>query len=84
MKKLNCLSIQEKKNSRLIYREKSILGEAEYHNRSHRAKSHANTEHRPTGKGHHLSPPWVTSVIAIVIFIVGESMISTTAPTSGQ
>jgi hypothetical protein len=33
-KKLNCLSIQEKKNSRLIYREKAILGEAEYHNRS--------------------------------------------------
>jgi hypothetical protein len=34
MKKLNCLSIQEKENTRLIYREKTILGEAEYHNRS--------------------------------------------------
>jgi hypothetical protein len=33
MKKLNCLSIQEKENTRLIYREKTILGEAEYHNR---------------------------------------------------
>jgi len=32
MKKLNCLSIQEKENTRLIYREKTILGEAEYHN----------------------------------------------------
>jgi len=31
MKKLNCLSIQEKENTRLIYREKTILGEAEYH-----------------------------------------------------
>jgi len=34
MKKLNCLSIQEKENTRLIYREKTILGEGEYHNRS--------------------------------------------------
>jgi hypothetical protein len=33
MKKLNCLSIQEKENTRLIYREKTILGEAEHHNR---------------------------------------------------
>jgi hypothetical protein len=33
MKKLNCLSIQEKENTRLIYSEKTILGEAEYHNR---------------------------------------------------
>jgi len=33
MKKLNCLSIQEKENIRLIYREKTILGKAEYHNR---------------------------------------------------
>ena len=33
MKKLNCLSIQEKENTKLIYREKTILGEAEYHNR---------------------------------------------------
>jgi len=33
MKKLNCLSIQEKENTRLIYREKTILGKAEYHNR---------------------------------------------------
>jgi len=32
MKKLNCLSIQEKESTRLIYREKTILGEAEYHN----------------------------------------------------
>jgi hypothetical protein len=31
MKKLNCLSIQEKENTRLIYTEKTILGEAEYH-----------------------------------------------------
>jgi len=31
-KKLNCLSIQEKENTRLIYREKTILGFAEYHN----------------------------------------------------
>ena len=30
---LNCLSIQEKENTRLIYREKTILSEAEYHNR---------------------------------------------------
>jgi len=34
MKKLNCLSIQEKENTRLIYREKTILGEAKYHNRA--------------------------------------------------
>jgi len=33
MKKLNCLSIQEKENTRLIYRKKTILGEAKYHNR---------------------------------------------------
>jgi len=32
--KLNCLSIQKRENTRLIYREKTILGEAEYHNRS--------------------------------------------------
>jgi len=31
MKKLNCLSIEEKENTRLIYREKTILGKAEYH-----------------------------------------------------
>jgi len=34
MKKLNCLTIQEKENTRLIYRKMTILGEAEYHNRS--------------------------------------------------
>jgi hypothetical protein len=34
MKKLNCLSIQEKESTKLIYREKTILGKAEYHNRS--------------------------------------------------
>jgi len=34
MKKLNCLSIQEKESTKLIYRKKTILGEAEYHNRS--------------------------------------------------
>jgi len=34
MKKLNCLSIQEKENTKLIHRKKTILGEAEYHNRS--------------------------------------------------
>ena len=33
MKKLNCLSIQEKENTRLMYRAKTILSEAEYHNR---------------------------------------------------
>jgi len=33
MKKLNCLSIQEKEYTRLICREKTILGEPEYHNR---------------------------------------------------
>ena len=33
-KKLNCLLIQEKGNAELIYRQKTILGEAEYHNRS--------------------------------------------------
>jgi len=38
MKKLNCLSIQEKENTKLIYREKTILGEAEYHNRMLKAK----------------------------------------------
>jgi len=32
-KKLNCLSTQEKENTRLIYREKTMLGEAEYHSR---------------------------------------------------
>jgi len=30
MKNLNCLSIQEKENAKLIYREKTILGEADY------------------------------------------------------
>ena len=33
-KKLNCLLIQEKGNTELVYREKTILGKAEYHNRS--------------------------------------------------
>jgi hypothetical protein len=34
MKKLNYLSIQERENTRLIYREMTILGKAKYHNRS--------------------------------------------------
>jgi hypothetical protein len=34
MKKLNCLSIQEKKKTRLIYREMITLSEAGYHNRA--------------------------------------------------
>jgi hypothetical protein len=33
MKELNCRSIQEKENTRNISREKTIVGEAEYHNR---------------------------------------------------
>jgi hypothetical protein len=33
MKKLNCLLIQEKEITRLIYREKTILSFARYHNR---------------------------------------------------
>jgi len=33
MKKLNCLSIPENKNTRFIFTEKTILGEAEYDNR---------------------------------------------------
>jgi len=32
MKNLNCLMIQEKENTRLIYREKTMLGKAKYHN----------------------------------------------------
>jgi hypothetical protein len=32
MKKFNCLSIQEKENTKLRYREKTILGEVRYQN----------------------------------------------------
>ena len=41
MKKLNCLSIQEKENTKLIYREKTILCEAEYDNRSPKPSTRA-------------------------------------------
>jgi len=48
-KKLNCLSIQEKENTRLIYREKIMLGKAEYHNWSPKPSTSAGT--RPPQHG---------------------------------
>jgi hypothetical protein len=51
MKKLNCLSIQEKENTKLIYREKAILGEAEYHNRSPKPSTSAGARPPPQHGG---------------------------------
>jgi hypothetical protein len=51
MKKLNCLSIQEKENTKLIYREKTILGEAEYHNRSPKPSTSAGARPPPQHGG---------------------------------
>ena len=56
MKKLNCLSIQEKENTRLIYREKAILGEAEYHNRSPKPSTSAGARPPPQHGGRR--GPW--------------------------
>jgi hypothetical protein len=50
-KELNCLSIQEKENSRLIYREKTILGFAEYHNRSPKPSTSAGARPPPRHGG---------------------------------
>jgi len=50
-KKLNCLSIHEKENTRLIYREKTILGEAEYHNRSPKPTTSAGARPPPLHGG---------------------------------
>jgi len=55
-KKLNCLSIQEKKNTRLIYREKTILGEAEYHNGSPKPSTSAGARPPPQHGGRR--GPW--------------------------
>jgi hypothetical protein len=55
MKKLNCLSIQEKENTKLIYRKKTILGEAEYHNRSPKPNISAGARPPPQHVGH--KPP---------------------------
>jgi len=51
MKKLNCLSIQEKENTKLIYIEKTILGEAEYHNRSPKPSTSAGARPPPRHGG---------------------------------
>jgi len=56
MKKLNCLSIQGKENSRLIYKEKTILGEAEYHNRSPKTTTSAGARPPPVHGGRR--GPW--------------------------
>jgi hypothetical protein len=56
MKKLNCLSIQEKENTRLIYREKTILGEAEYHDRSPKPTTSARARPPPQHGGRR--GPW--------------------------
>jgi len=55
-KKLNCLSIQEKENTRLIYREKTILGKAEYHNWS--PKPSTSTGARPPPRHGGRRGPW--------------------------
>jgi len=55
MKKLNCLSIQEKENTKLVYREKTIRGEAEYHNRSPKPSTSAGTRPPPQHGGY--KPP---------------------------
>jgi len=57
--KLNCLSIQEKENTRPIYGEITILGEAEYHQQSPKpstsagARSSAWGQARPMGATSH-------------------------------
>jgi hypothetical protein len=55
-KKLSCLSIQEKETSRLIYREKTILGFAEYHNRSPKPSTSAGARPPPRHGGRR--GPW--------------------------
>jgi hypothetical protein len=55
-KKLNCLSIQEKENTRLIYREKTTFGFAEYHNRSPKPSTSAGARPPPRHGGRR--GPW--------------------------
>jgi len=55
-KELNCLLIQEKENTKLIYREKTILGEAEYHNRSPKPSTSAGARTPPQHGGRR--GPW--------------------------
>jgi len=55
-KKLNCLFIQEKENTKLIYREKTILGEAEYHNPSPKPSTSAGARPPPQHGGRR--GPW--------------------------
>jgi len=54
--KLNCLSIQEEENTRLIYREKAILREAEYHNWSPKPSTSAGARPPPRHGGRRR--PW--------------------------
>jgi hypothetical protein len=56
MKKLNCLLIQEKENSKLIYREETILREAEYHNPSPKPSTSAGARPPPRHGGR--QGPW--------------------------
>jgi hypothetical protein len=56
IKKLNCLSIQERENTRLIYREKTILGKAEYHDRSLKLTTSAGARPPPQHGGRR--GPW--------------------------
>jgi len=56
MKKLNCLLIQKKENSRLIYTEKTRLGEAEYHHPSPKPTTSAGARPPPQHGGRR--GPW--------------------------
>ena len=69
-KKLNCLLIQEKENTRLIYREKTILGEAEYHNRSLKPSTSAGARPPPRHGGRR--GPWELQATGLMPAALGR------------
>jgi len=56
MKKLNCRWIQEKENTKLMFSENAVIGEAEYHDRSWMLSTGAGGRPAPQHEG--MGGPW--------------------------
>jgi len=70
MMKLNCLSIQEKENTKRISREKTILGEGKYHSRSPNPSTFAGTRPPPQHGGR--LGPWVPPGTGLMPAALGQ------------
>jgi len=70
MRKLKCLSIQEKENTKLIYGEQTIVRKAEYHNWSLKLSTSARA--RPTPQHGGRRGPWGPQPTGLMPKVLGQ------------